>query len=132
MEIRVEGIDHVAFAVRDVQASVAWYESVLGLQRWHEEVWGDVPAIVGVGSTSIALFPGGEETMATEATRSGFRHVAFRATRQAFDSARAELGDRGISYEFQDHRLCHSIYLRDPDGTVVEITTYEVTAGTAR
>jgi len=51
----IESIDHVALAVRDVRRSAAWYQEVLGLERLHEEVWGDVPAIVGTGGTAIAL-----------------------------------------------------------------------------
>ena len=55
--LRVEGIDHVALTVRDVPRSVAWYRDVLGLERQYEEVWGDFPAVVGAGTTALALFP---------------------------------------------------------------------------
>ncbi len=51
----LEGIDHVALAVRDVPSSVRWYQEVLGLERLHEQAWGDYPAVVGIGGTAIAL-----------------------------------------------------------------------------
>ncbi len=53
----IEGIDHVALLVRDVEESVRWYRDVLGLRRLYEDVWGSYPAVVGTGGTSLALFP---------------------------------------------------------------------------
>jgi catechol-2,3-dioxygenase len=93
----------------------------------HEDAWGDFPAVVGVGETSIALFPADpKRSDVTEGPNLGFRHVAFRATRPSFDAARVELSERGVDFDFQDHEIAHSIYLNDPDGNVVEITTYEL------
>jgi catechol-2,3-dioxygenase len=53
-------------------------------------------------------------------------HLAFRATRENFVAAQRELKKRAIEFEFQDHKISHSIYFRDPDGHALEITTYEV------
>ena len=126
--VKVEGIDHVALAVRDVTRSVAWYQQTLGLERIHKDVWGEFPAMVGVGTTSLALFPiqvkdpnppPGKDTLA-------IRHVAFRATRSCFEAAQDQLESLGIEFEFQDHEIAHSIYFLDPDGHEIEITTYEV------
>lgn len=125
---RLEGLDHVALAVRDVGASARWYCDVLGLRRLHEGEWGEFPAMVGIGGTMIALFPvqgpnpkppPGKDVLAA-------RHVAFRTDAAGFAEARAELGARGIELDFQDHGVAHSIYLRDPDGHELEITTYDV------
>jgi catechol 2,3-dioxygenase-like lactoylglutathione lyase family enzyme len=54
---RIEGIDHIALSVRDVERSVTWYTEVLGLTRFHQNVWGSYPAVVGAGTTALALFP---------------------------------------------------------------------------
>jgi catechol 2,3-dioxygenase-like lactoylglutathione lyase family enzyme len=125
---RLEGIDHVALTVRDVERSAAWYQEVLGLRRLHQHVWGSHPAVVGVGTTALALFPvagadpdgpPGRETICV-------RHIAFRVDRRNFEEARAELHARGIEVEFQDHQIAHSIYLLDPDRHQLEITTYEL------
>ena len=40
--------------------------------------------------------------------------------------AQAELKRRGIQFEFQDHKISHSIYFDDPDGHHLEITTYDL------
>ncbi len=122
----LESIDHVALAVRDVERSVVWYQEVLGLERRYEEVWGSHPAVVGVGTTSLALFPvegdapkspPGRDTLA-------MRHVAFRTDRGNFTAAQTELRQKGIGFELQDHAAAHSIYFYDPDGHHIEITTY--------
>jgi catechol 2,3-dioxygenase-like lactoylglutathione lyase family enzyme len=54
------------------------------------------------------------------------RHVAFRVDRASFEEARAELQRAGLDVHFEDHGIARSIYVRDPDGHVIELTTYEV------
>jgi len=122
----IEGVDHVALAVRDVAASTSWYQEVLGLERWHADVWGDVPAIVGKGGSGLALFPVHGDAPKPRPGRDvlAMRHVAFRVTRPQFELAQQELAGRGIPFTFQDHDIAHSIYLNDPDGHEIELTTY--------
>ncbi len=122
----LEGIDHVALAVRDVRSSAQWYQDVLGLERLHEEAWGDYPAVVGVGGTAIALFPvqGSAPKPRPAGDVLAMRHLAFRADAENFATAQRELTARGLEFEFQDHGIAHSIYFHDPDGHEIEITTY--------
>jgi catechol 2,3-dioxygenase-like lactoylglutathione lyase family enzyme len=125
---RVEGIDHVAIAVRDVERAAAWYQEVLGLERRHQQVWGDYPAMIGAGNTMIALFPikGSSAKPTPGPDTVAMRHFAFRVDRKNFIAAQEELRRRKISFEFQDHTVSHSIYFFDPDGHVLELTTYEL------
>ncbi len=124
----LQGIDHVAIAVRDVQCSIAWYRDVLGLERRHQEVWGNNPAVVGIGTTSIALFPveGAQPMPSPGRDTLALRHIAFRADRTNFESARRELNKRGISFQAEHHGISESIYFLDPDGHEIEITTYQL------
>lgn len=124
---RTEGIDHVALAVRDVPSSARWYAEVLGLQRLHEEVWGDFPAMVGDGTTAVALFPvqGGQPRPRPGRDTISMRHLAFRVDRANFVAAKAALSQRGIDFTEQHHGIAESIYFPDPDGHELEITTYE-------
>jgi catechol 2,3-dioxygenase-like lactoylglutathione lyase family enzyme len=126
--VQLEGLDHIAITVRDVPRSVEWYQSVLGLERRYQEAWGDYPAVVGIGTTSIALFPvsSGEPTSLPARHALGMRHVAFRATAANFAAARQALTRYGISFEFQHHQISQSIYFTDPDGYQIEITTYDI------
>ena len=125
---QLDGLDHVALTVRDVNRSVDWYRDVLGLQRRHENVWGEIPAFVVSGTTGLALFPvrGDDPLPSPGPDTLCFRHVAFRANREEFEKARRTLRKKEIDYKFQDHQISHSIYFHDPDGHQIEITTYEV------
>lgn len=125
---QLEGIDHIAISVRDVDASARWYQEVLGLERRFEETWGSFPAIVGVGTTALALFPVQGPHPAPPPGRNviSMRHIAFRVDRANFEAAAESLRVRGLELEFQDHGLAHSVYFDDPDGHRIEITTYEI------
>ena len=127
---RIDQLDHVALTVRDVERSARWYSEIFGLERLHEDVWGSHPAVLGIGGTSLALFP---VQSASPAGPSGpesicIRHIAFRTDRANFERARHELPEKGVELHFQDHQIAHSIYLVDPDGHQLEITTYDVKA----
>jgi catechol 2,3-dioxygenase-like lactoylglutathione lyase family enzyme len=136
--MELEGIDHVALSVRDVERAAQWYIDVLGFERRHQGMWDGIPVFIGKGTTSIALFPvrSNEESIRqrtgsrrrTSSARGGIRmlHLALRANRQNFLTAQEELKHRGIKFEFQDHEISHSIYFRDPDGHKLEVTTYDL------
>jgi len=124
--MEIEGIDHVAMSVRDLERSVQWYIEVLGFERLHEGIWDGVPVFIGKGTTALALFPARDGSGSGPPAEIRMLHLALRANRQNFLAAQKELKDRGIKFEFQDHEISHSIYFRDPDGHRLEITTYEL------
>ncbi len=125
--MNLEGLDHVAISVSDMERSVQWYVEVLGLERQHTDVWDGVPQFVGKGATGIAIFPARDAGDGPDRpSRVGLRHFALRADRANFLRAQEELKARGIDFEFEDHEIAHSIYFRDPDGFALEITTYEL------
>jgi catechol 2,3-dioxygenase-like lactoylglutathione lyase family enzyme len=126
--MQLEGIDHVALAVRDVEQSAQWYIDVLGFDRRYDEMWEGIPTFIGKENTAIALFPMRNGHPKSPARSSGIcmLHLAFRANRENFIGAQQELKKRGIKFEFQDHEISHSIYFSDPDGHQLEITTYEL------
>ena len=124
--MQLEGIDHVAMGVRDVERSAKWYTEVLGFEPIQAGMWGGVPTFIGKGDTGIALFPASHEPKLSNHREIRMLHLAFRADRQNFLGAQRELEKRGIKFEFQDHEISHSIYFRDPDGHQLEITTYEI------
>src|SRR5947208_6289819 len=126
--MQLEGIDHVALAVRDVERSARWYIEVLGFELLHEGMWDGIPVFIGKGTTAIAFFPANSNAKSTSSTRREVRmlHLAFRADHDGFLAAQEELKRRGIKFEFQDHEISHSIYFRDPDGHQLEITTYDL------
>jgi catechol 2,3-dioxygenase-like lactoylglutathione lyase family enzyme len=126
---QIVGLDHVALTVRDQTISLEWYQRVLGMERRYEEANGaDDPVFVCAGNACLALFPAqtpdplsvpGDTVMA-------MGHFAFRLDRANFERARVELAARQIPFRFEDHTMAHSLYLSDPDGYRVELTTYEL------
>jgi catechol-2,3-dioxygenase len=40
------------------------------------------------------------------------------------EQARADLDRLGIAYDIWDHGICDSLYLQDPEGHQIELTTY--------
>ena len=132
--MELEGIDHVAISVRDIERSANWYIDVLGFKRLHEGMWNGVPVFIGKGTTALALFPAKSPAAvasakeADEPVGGGIRmlHLAMRADRKNFLAAQEELKQRGIKFEFEDHQISHSIYFSDPDGHHLEITTHEL------
>ncbi len=126
--MKLEGLDHIALAVRNVEDSTKWYIDVLGLERQHEGSWDGIPTFVGKGATGIALFPAeGNEAASDAEPPARVLHFAWRADRENFRAAQGELKERGVAFHFEDHGSAHSIYFRDPDGHRIEITTYELT-----
>jgi catechol 2,3-dioxygenase-like lactoylglutathione lyase family enzyme len=104
---------------------VEWYREMFGLERLYEEAWGDFPGVVGIGDTSVAFFPTDDPDVPLPAGLP-IHHLAFRVDRVNFDIAQETLKQRGMDFEFQDHEIVHSIYFHDPDGHLIELTTYDV------
>ncbi len=75
----LEGIDHVALGVRDIERSAKWYIDVLGFERLHDGMWNGVPTFIGKGNTGIALFPANQEPKTSAHREIRMLHLAFRA-----------------------------------------------------
>ena len=125
----ISALDHVAIGVADVERSSAFYARVLGFERMIPE-W-DFPVMMGTAGMALAIFdrklhpsPTPDDTP-LPAIR--IMHIAFRVDRAGFDVARRELADEDFKLTFTDHGVSHSLYFRDPDGHLIELTTYELT-----
>ncbi|MBA3962020.1 MAG: VOC family protein [Chthoniobacterales bacterium] len=100
--MKLEGLDHVALVVRDVDASVRWYVEVLGLEQRYAAEWGGVPAFVGRGTSGVALFPLEEEASSlTEEAASRTQYFAWRVDLENFAVAQRELKKRSIDSNSQ-------------------------------
>ena len=121
--MELQGVDHVAFAVSDQEASIAWYRTVLGLNEEHRE-WQRHPAMLMRGGSGVALFAADGTAPGNDEPR--FLHLAFRVDRASFAEAQERLAELAIAFDLVDHGSAHSIYFHDPDGVRLELTTYEV------
>lgn len=124
-EYGIQGLDHVAIAVQDVERSRRFYAEALGLERVHSE-W-DVPVVMAANGTGVAIFDKGLHPGDGEGQPPvRILHIAFRVDRDGFERAREGLAAQGLDPRFSDHGIAHSIYFTDPDGHQLELTTYEV------
>ena len=124
----ISALDHVAIGVADVERSCAFYARVLGFERLIPE-W-DVPVIMGTGDFGLAIFDRTLQPSSTpddvELPAVRIMHIAFRVDREGLESARRELEGEDFELRFWDHGISQSVYFRDPDRHLIELTTYEV------
>ena len=127
MTFAVDRMDHVEVFVRDIEASVKWYQDVLGLTVVRR--WDPAPVMIGANETMIALFkarregPSNGDGDAQPPIR--WRRVAWRTSEAGFDEAQRHLAGRKVAFQGPvDHGCAWSIYFNDPDGNPLEITYY--------
>ena len=113
--------------VSDRSRSIAWYRDVLGLELRNEPRADDWPAFMGEFGRCIGLFQAQDDEATERGTEGvGFRHLAFMVGKDDLGRAQAHFAELGVDSRFEDHGNAHSVYLRDPDGHTIELTTYEV------
>lgn len=127
-EISIEFLDHVAIRVKDMEIAASWYEKVLGLKKYKLPEWGESPIFMLSGKTGVALFPAAlkEPKFNFNSRNVKIDHFAFNVTLENFKKAQRRFTELDLDYSIQDHHYFHSIYTRDPDGHVVELTTIVV------
>ena len=126
-DFRLQRLDHVSLNVSDRPRAIAWYRDVLGLELRSTPSADDEPVFMGEWGACIALFQAQSPATAERLPESvGLRHVAFMVGKADLDRFRAHLATTGIDARFEDHGNAHSLYFTDPDGNVIEVTTYEV------
>jgi catechol-2,3-dioxygenase len=120
---QIEALDHVALHVQDVQQSIDWYQSVLGMEqrtRYRNTTGLGNPVEMRVGDVGITLFPSspGQPVQHIDG------HIAMRLTRANFEQAQAHLRQLGIDFQFVHYARCDGIYFNDPNGYQIELSTW--------
>ena len=124
-------IGHVALRVRSLAVSVPFYTAVLGLREvarlngpGRDIVNGEMAFLsFGVNHHDLALLES-PQTKPADPQCAGLAHFALRIgdnikTLRAFH---ARLRDQGVALTHgRDHEVSQSLYLRDPDGLLVEV-----------
>jgi catechol 2,3-dioxygenase-like lactoylglutathione lyase family enzyme len=126
-------VHHIALTVTDLDASRAWYQSLLGSDPVIDE---DVPALTGhhrgfhhtifvlAGGTILALH-GHRDTEPADRfaeLRPGLDHLGFGcADRAELERLAARLDELGVEHGgIADDALGHGLSFRDPDGIALE------------
>jgi catechol 2,3-dioxygenase-like lactoylglutathione lyase family enzyme len=126
LTLQVLQLDHITITATDPQRSVRFYAEVLGMEPcWN---WPGEITMLRSGSTFIAIAHWATGEAASEPPPITVDHFAFRVDRATYERAPVELRDLGIPVDHEsDHGICRSLYLRDPDGHLVELVCYELT-----
>jgi catechol 2,3-dioxygenase-like lactoylglutathione lyase family enzyme len=124
-DFKIQFLDHVAIRVRDLEASAAWYEKVFGFTKNQFKEWGEFPIFMLAGKAGIALFPADVNDAEQDAASKNVKidHFAFHVDHINFELAKEKLVELNIDYSQQNHHFFESIYINDPDGHCVELTT---------
>ncbi len=131
--IKIIGIDHVAFNVRDLKTSLEFYTEVIGLKVTERE-----PSKPGIeyfldcGPSLLGIIQakdlGNSHLFANEGL--GANHFSFRVHARDFDAMIAHLEKNQTKIEFAKKReKSWSLYFYDPDGNKLEATAWPLEDG---
>ena len=126
----IAGIDHFVLTVRSVEATCAFYQRVLGMRRLDEP---NRPTALLFGSQKINLHEAGRtfEPKAKAPTPGSGDFCLVAAAPLA--EVQASLEANGVAIEVGPVRRTGargpmmSVYFRDPDGNLVEVSEYPLT-----
>jgi catechol 2,3-dioxygenase-like lactoylglutathione lyase family enzyme len=130
MRFTVDRIDHIVLNVASVEISAAWYQRVLGMER---EEFGDSRTALKFGGQKINLRPADAEigTWPTGVnTDIGAGDLCF-ITAIPPEDVIAHLHDCGVQIlqgpitKTGALGPIRSVYCRDPDGNLIEVSSYQ-------
>ena len=122
--MRIRSLDHVVLTVADVDRTAEWYGRVLGMDA---VTFGTGRRALAFGSQKLNLHQAGREFEPKAARPTpGSADLCF-ITDVPLDDAIAELQRAGVAVELGPvpkigaRRPLRSVYVRDPDGNLIEI-----------
>lgn len=124
--MKILNLDHIVLPVRSVVDSVAFYEGVLGLTASR---FGEGLTALIVGDQRISLREAGSGDLGARAPTAGSAEFCFIV--RDLDAVSQALAGAGIAVEKGPVRRngtlgpLLSLYVRDPDGNLVELAEYE-------
>jgi catechol 2,3-dioxygenase-like lactoylglutathione lyase family enzyme len=123
------GLDHLVLVVADVDRTLDWYSRYAGLAPMRVEEWRReevfFPSLRVDEATIIDVLPGRAEGSGSGGDERGhLDHLCFVVSPEDREALAAELEvvDSGVRYGARGDG--DSIYVRDPDGLLVEFRSY--------
>ena len=129
--VPVAGFDHVAITVADVDATLAWYQRVLGAEPLHLDLWrdGTLPiALLQVGGSRLSVHPAAAPAAPhADVPMPGSADLCFRFDGPVseilalLDGAGVDVADGPVPRPASTGAMGTSVYFRDPDGNLLEM-----------
>ncbi|MEZ5590730.1 MAG: VOC family protein [Gammaproteobacteria bacterium] len=126
--MQIQGIDHIVLTARDLTATLAFYQDVLGMRV---ETFGNQRKALVFGQQKINLHQQGQEFEPKAALPTpGSQDLCFIAA-TPLEQVIAHLQRCGVAIlEGPVARTgatgtIRSVYFRDPDGNLIEVSNYE-------
>ena len=134
MAVKVSAIDHIVINVTDVARSAQWYQKILGMEiRVFDPGSGKTPRTsLMFGNQKINVRPRDADKLewfTADHEAAGSDDLCF-LTSSTPDEVVAHLKANGVAIEETGPRqgargALRSVYCRDPDGSLIEISSYE-------
>lgn len=128
---RVVGADHTNWRVRDVDASVRFYEDVLGLRAYNlDEYRAGKSSLVSVRISDSFILHLSPDPELESAGSGGYDHLALVLENTTPEILAQHLASHGVEIErsLLDARGARGVgqafYVRDPDGYLIELKIY--------
>jgi catechol 2,3-dioxygenase-like lactoylglutathione lyase family enzyme len=129
----VEGLDHIAITVNDIEATVEWYQRVLGAQPLHLDLWreGKIPVVLlQVGASRLSVHPAAAPAAPhANAPTVGSNDICFRFVGPVsevlglLETNGIEVVDGPVPRPASNGERGQSVYFRDPDQNLIELLT---------
>ncbi len=122
--LKLDGINHFALNVRNMERAEAFYTGILGFPVINRtETRGGLKHVeVDAGNVAIALFESPELDLTAAQkimTDDGYLHYAYSAPADRMDDIVQALKDSSVKMDGEPRN--HSVYFFDPDGHQIEI-----------
>jgi len=123
------GVDHLALICTDMDTTIRFYTEVMGMRLVNVITNHDDPTSTHIfldmgGGNQLAFFDFPEHGPApTQRGIGSMHHVALKATADQLDALVATLEAKGIAHDLHRFEGGGSVYLRDPDNILLEVTT---------
>ena len=123
------GVDHLALICSDLDATIQFYTSVLGMRLTKVLENRDEPTSTHIffdmgGGNQLAFFDFPRKGPARTVRGVGsMHHVALKATPEKFRAILATLKEKKVHHSLHGSETSGSVYVRDPDDILVEVMT---------
>lgn len=131
IETQADGVNHLAFIAKDLDATIEFYTKIVGLKLLR------IRTLDGDAKSTMAFFDLGRgELLAflrlsnvAEGVKMGIggvHHFALTIDRKQYDGFKMRAEENGIEYQTISHEILDSISAKDPNGLEIELSIWNI------